>query len=244
MNKTTRFILLIIVLALCFYFGRSIDLDPTQLKEKLNQYPLVLSSIVFVVLYVFITFFVWFVAKDVFRIASALIYGPYISALLVYLGEMGNAFVLFHLSRKLGQEYVVQKLGVKEEKLKESNKHAGFLGNFTIRINLVPFRIQDLGAGLTTVSFKKYLSAIAIASAPRILLFQYAMFELINIIKDPEIFKQFYIDILKDPQIAQQFVMEHQKLIIFFLGYFLFVGVFTIFYIIQITLKKRKTQEL
>ena len=118
MNKTTRFILLITILALCFFIGGSVEFSHSELTDKLKQYPLVFSSFIFVILYIVVTFFVWVVAKDVFRLVSALVFGPYISALLIYLGEMCNAFILFHFSRKLGQDFVVQQFGIKEDKLK------------------------------------------------------------------------------------------------------------------------------
>jgi uncharacterized membrane protein YdjX (TVP38/TMEM64 family) len=218
MNKTIRFLMFLALLALCFYLGRFIDLDAAQLDERLGRYPLALSSAVFVVLYVAVTFFVWFGAKDIFRIASALVYGPYLSALLVYLGEMGNALVLFHLSRRLGQDYVVHKLGIKEESINKNKQDKGFLGTFTLRINpLVPYRLQDLGAGLSTINFKKYMSAIAIASAPRILFFQYVIAGV-------------GMSIFKDTEFAMQYMMEHQEILVFGQIYFLAVILFTLFY--------------
>jgi len=227
MNKTIRFLLFLVLLVICFYLGRNIDLDPTELNERLNHYPLVVSSVVFILLYVGVTFFVWFAAKDVFRIASALVYGPYLSALLVYLGEMGNALVLFNLSRRLGQDYVIHKLGIKEEEINKNKEDKGFLGTFTLRINpLVPYRLQDLGAGLSTISFKKYMSAIIPASAPRILFFQYVIAGV-------------GMSIFKDLEFAMQYMMDHEEILLFGMIYFLFVILFTIYYFFRKSVKKK-----
>ncbi|HLF19047.1 MAG TPA: VTT domain-containing protein [Candidatus Omnitrophota bacterium] len=232
MSKTTRFFLFLFILAICWYLGRFIDVDIEKYQELFSRYPLFLSGVIFVILYVGVTFFVWFAAKDIFRISSALIFGPYVSALLVYLGELGNCLVLFHLARKLGQDYVVQKFGLKKEDLEKSKERKGSFGAFTLRINpLIPYRFQDLGAGLSTISFKQYFPAIALASAPRILFFQYVIAGV-------------GMSIFKDFNHATAYMQEHSEILIFGSLYLFFVIAMTAAYFINKRLQKRRATNI
>src|SRR5262245_21649160 len=112
MKNFLRFLVLIAILALCWYLGRYFDFDIDYYKEILNRYPKAVSGSFFVFLYVFISFFVW-LGKDVFWVVSALLFGPVLSASLIYVGEIINATILFHLSRTLGRDYVRKQLALK-----------------------------------------------------------------------------------------------------------------------------------
>ena len=172
-KKLIKFFLLIVILVLCWYLGRIFKIDVGYYQELLSRYPLALSGLIFVLLYVLTTTFVWLGPKDVLRISSAVLFGGAVSAVFVWAGEMFNAGIMFHLSRFLGREYVQQKFRVKPQDLDRMKDDATLLSVAAWRINpLVPFRFIDLGYGLTQISFRKYLIGIAAVSFVRILWLQ------------------------------------------------------------------------
>ncbi len=127
-NSALKFILFLIVLAVCWYLGRVFKFDISDFRDFLSKYPLALSGAIFVVLYVAVTTFVWFGPKDVFRVSSAILFGPYISTVFIWISEMASALIMFHTSRILGRSYVQQKLGVGPEKLDKIKDNASFFG--------------------------------------------------------------------------------------------------------------------
>lgn len=216
MNKLTKFILLFVILFVCWLIGRSIDVDTEYYRQLLLSYPLAVSCVIFIVLYVGITFFVWFVAKDVFRITSAVIFGPVVSTLLVFVAESLNALVLFFLSRKLGQEYVEQKFKLKSDDIAKVKKDSSPIGLFALRINpLIPFRLMDLSVGLTRVSLKKYLGVVIVASLPRIFWLQYILAGVGDAI-------------FKDVGIIYSYLIENPFIVLYSGIYFLMVVILTI----------------
>ena len=145
-NRALKFIVLLIILSACWFLGRVFQVDVSYYQDFLSRYPLALSGLIFVLLYVGTTTFIWFGPKDVLRIASAILFGAYVSTVFVWIGEMINAAIMFYLSRTLGREYVQQRLGVKSEELDKMKDDSSFLGGSAWRINpLVPFRLMDVG---------------------------------------------------------------------------------------------------
>ena len=201
-NKTVKFILFLIIFAGCWYLGRVFDFDVSYYQDFLSKYPLALSGAVFVILYVATTTFFWFGPKDVLRISSAILFGPYISAVFVWAGEMINALIMFHLSRTLGRDYVLQKFGVKPEELDKVKDDVSFFGMIAWRINpLVPFRLMDLGYGLTPASFQKYFTAIIVVSFFRILWLQFILAGIgVSLFKDTSAMLDYF---LKHPTVLK-----------------------------------------
>jgi uncharacterized membrane protein YdjX (TVP38/TMEM64 family) len=149
--------------------GRIIKLDLDNLRQFLLQYPIVLSGVIFIFFYVTLTFFILFGPKDILRIASAIIFGPYVSTVLVWIGECLNAVVLFNLSRRLGRDFIVERFKIYKDQFNNVNDDTSFIGTFALRINpLIPFRVMDLGAGLSKISISKYLTVVVFASIPRV----------------------------------------------------------------------------
>lgn len=175
-RRVLKFALFLFILAACWYLGRVFKVDVSYYQDFLSRYPLALSGLVFVLLYVVTTSFLWFGPKDVLRIASAILFGAYISTVFVWIGEMINAAVMFYLSRILGRAYVQQRFSLKSGELEKMKGDSSFLGVTAWRINpLVPFRLMDLGYGLTQISFSKYFCAILIVSFFRILWLQFIL---------------------------------------------------------------------
>ena len=103
-NKALKFSLFLMILAVCWYFGRIFKFDISTYQSFLSKFPVVLSGFIFVALYVGTTTFIWFGPKDVLRISSAILFGATISTVFVWIGEMIYALIMFHLSRVLGRD--------------------------------------------------------------------------------------------------------------------------------------------
>lgn len=230
-KKFLKFIFFLIILATCWYLGRVFKIDVSSIRNILSGYPLFLSGSIFVVLYVGTTTFIWFGPKDVLRISSAILFGPLVSTIFVWIGEMINAVVMFTLSRILGREYVQQKFRVKSQELDRMKDDSSFLGVFAWRINpMVPFRLMDLGYGLTKISFRKYFLAIFGISFFRIFWLQFILAGIgVNLLRDIKAMQEYF---LSNPQVIQISVL-----------YFLAVIVTTIAAIIMRSLKKRKEKK-
>jgi uncharacterized membrane protein YdjX (TVP38/TMEM64 family) len=177
-SQTFRFVLFLIFMGIFIAFGWIFHVDVDHLKTYLAQFPLWLSGPIFIALYIAFTFFIWIGPRDVFRLAAAVLYGPMAGSGLVWCAEMISAVLLFQMSRVLGQGYVENKFGWKKEKSAETVNPTkpgfAFFAAFTLRLNpLVPFRFQDLGAGLTSIALPTYMSAICVSSYIRILWLQF-----------------------------------------------------------------------
>jgi len=240
-NQTFKFILLVAILALCWFLGSRFDIEFEEIKEILHKYPLWLSGIIFVIFYVITTTFMWFGPKDVFRISAAFLFGAYVSTLFVWIAEMIDAVIMFYLSRLLGQNYVEQKYRIKEGQLAKAKSKTSALEIFAWRINpLIPFRIMDLGFGITKVNFRKYYIVIVAASLPRIFWLQYIMATVgegmyraigakMEILKEREHDISGMIDyMLEISATMNKFFLQHLEIIIYSMLYFLFVIIITI----------------
>ncbi len=175
-NKSKiKFLGLVIALGIIWYLSRYLNIDTKAIEDALGEFPLVYSSAIYVALYVVITFFIFF-SKDIFWLVGAVVFGPYLSALLVWIAEIINAFVLFNLARKMGRGFVENHLDRKYQRLDEK---LGALSSFWLFIfraaPLVPYRFLDLGAGLTKIAFRRYLLAVIFASPFKIFWIQYIL---------------------------------------------------------------------
>ena len=170
-----KFLLFILFIIALLVTGRYFNLDIDQIKGFLARFPLWQSGLLFVTLYVTVTFFIW-LSKDIFRIAAALLFGPAISTLFVFIAETINAVVLFHFSRFLGREFVEKSLRGKFKKLDDKIAGANLGWLFVFRgVPLIPFRFMDIAAGLTRISFQKYFLVVIVASPLRIFWLQFIL---------------------------------------------------------------------
>jgi uncharacterized membrane protein YdjX (TVP38/TMEM64 family) len=176
MNRSTRrFYLFILLLIFCWILGRILRIDEQTVRSFFEGIPLVYSAIVFVLIYVVLTFFLWF-TKDILMVTSDLLYGPYVSTLFVWIAEIINSVILFLLARNLGHEFVKNKMKEKCQGLRERMDKVGFWDMVALRgIILIPFRFLDMTFGLTRVSLKKYLTAVIPGSLPRVFMRQYGI---------------------------------------------------------------------
>ena len=205
------FLLLVLFLFLLWYLGRFFHVDIESLRRPLEQFPVAISCVIYILAYVVVTFFVIF-SKDIFYLAGALIFGPYLSALLIFISEAINAFVLFHLARYLGRSFVEKSLGAKHQNLDERLGKIGLLWLFVFRAApLIPYRFLDLAAGLTKISFKKYILAVIFGSPVKIFWVQYVLFGVGE-------------SVFANPQALVDYFSKNPGLMLFSLIYVVLVG--------------------
>ena len=168
--------------------GKIVNFSDAQYENFLLQFPVFVSGLIFVFLYVIVTFFAW-LAKDILKIVAAILFGAYISTFLIWIAEMINAAVLFYFSRTFGKDFVQGILKGKARSLNEKIGKAGFWGLFVLRaFPLVPFRFLDLAAGLTKTSFWRYFILVVFASPVRIFWIQFILSGVgVAIVKDPTV---------------------------------------------------------
>ena len=171
---THKFILFLIFIAVFAAAGYYFDLDPEHSRAFFSRYPPALSGIIFVVLYVVGTFFIWFGPKDVLRVASLFVFGVVWSTVLVYIGEMLNMVTMFWFSRRMGRPFFEKKMQRKWKKTGRAITFTSVPAVFFMKFYpVVPFRFLDLAYGLTGISFLKY-AVISLAAAPvRLYVIQY-----------------------------------------------------------------------
>lgn len=207
-HKHHRLGLLIAILVLClfFYLSRYISIDIPAIQKSLAAFPLSISAPLYVILYVIITFLLFF-SKDVFWFMGAFLFGPYLSATLICIAEVINAFILFYTSRLLGRDYVEKKLSSKYRKLDEKLSKMNIFWLFILRAApLIPHRFLDLAAGLTRISFRKYLIATIFGTPIKIFFIQYVIYSVGK-------------DIFSDPVALMDYFLSHKILLYLSAGY-------------------------
>lgn len=174
-NTRFHFLLFLLAMAVCWYIGQHFSVDAQEIQNILLQINPFYSGIIFVFLYVIITFFFLF-SKDVFWVMGAVLFGPFLSTLLIWIAEVINAFVLFYFARKLGRVFVEQKTAGRLAGLDERLGKLSLVWLFLLRaVPLIPYRFLDLSAGLTSIPFRKYVLAVILGSPVKTLWVQYVL---------------------------------------------------------------------
>ena len=174
-TATGHFILLILVLVACWSIGSLFNIDQQSMRAWFDAVTMVVAAPLFILAYVGLTFIIWF-AKDILKIVGAVVFGAYISTALIWMAEMMNVVILFHLSRWLGRQFIIDRFHISEEQIAAAQRNTKVIQLFVFRsIPLIPFRFLDLGYGLTGVPFNKYALIAAIASPVRIFWIQFVL---------------------------------------------------------------------
>jgi uncharacterized membrane protein YdjX (TVP38/TMEM64 family) len=169
----TQFWILVLILIGLLLAGSFFHFDDTRWTEFFGKISFPVAGVLFVAAYIGITFFVWF-AKDLLRIAGAVAFGPFWSTLFIWIAELVNAAIFFHLSRRLGRAYVEEKFNLKRGQLDRAGRSGGIWHIFLLRtLPVIPFRILDLAYGLSPVPFRRYLIVSAVAMPVRIFWVQF-----------------------------------------------------------------------
>jgi uncharacterized membrane protein YdjX (TVP38/TMEM64 family) len=174
-SLTLRFILFLVFIIFLIFCGQFFSIGQNEISEFFQQFSLFWTSLLFIVFYVAGTFFIWYL-KDPLKIVGAILFGAYLSTFFIYLAEIINAYIFFKISRLGGEDFLEKKLKGKSKKVyqKISNLNLGWI--FLIRaVPLIPYRVLDLGFGLSKLSFKKYLIVVILASLPRIFWIQFIL---------------------------------------------------------------------
>ena len=207
-HKTNKikFFIFVATIILFWYLGSKLHIDTQAIRNILSRFPLVLSGIVYIFTYIAVSFFIWF-SKDIFWIIAAVLFGPYWSALFVWIAEVINACILFYLARILGRGFVEHSLGEKYRRLDERLGNLSFSWLFLFRAApLVPYRFLDLGAGLTPISFHKYIAAVILGSPFKIFWLQYIIAGVGEAI-------------LNNPKLVVEYFLRNQTIFIYSLVY-------------------------
>ncbi|MDD3297064.1 MAG: VTT domain-containing protein [Candidatus Omnitrophica bacterium] len=174
-SQARNFLIFLGLIALLVFSGRIFNFDFEKLADFLKGTPVVYSCLIFIFLYIVGTFFVWYL-KDILKIVGALLFGAYLSTGLIYISEIINAFIFFNISKVLGRGFVEKRIRGrwKEFYNKIGNLNLGWV--FLLRaVPLVPYRVLDLGFGLSRFSFRKYILVVLLASPVRIFWIQFIL---------------------------------------------------------------------
>lgn len=174
-KPSVRFLIFTVLLAILIIGGGAFNVDSQKINSFLKEVPFTYSCIVFILLYVVGTFFIWYL-KDPLKIVGAVVFGAYTSTALIYVSEIINACIFFNLSNILGKEFVETKLTGRFKSFYEKFKDMNLGLVFILRAApLVPYRILDLSFGLSKFDFRKYMLVVILASAPRIFVIQFIL---------------------------------------------------------------------
>jgi uncharacterized membrane protein YdjX (TVP38/TMEM64 family) len=169
----TQFLLLVLIVLALWWFGTLFHFNDKPWTTFFHSVPFPVSATLFVIAYVAVTFFIWF-TKDLLKVIGAVVFGPYWSTFFIWLAELMNAFIFFHLSRRLGRAFVEEKFKIRQDHVEKAEKGSGVWHIFVLRtVPLVPYRFLDLAYGLTSVPFRKYLIVSAVAMPIRIFWLQF-----------------------------------------------------------------------
>ena len=202
MRQGLRQFLFFVALVLIFIIaGKFFNVDLDQSREFFERLPIVFSSVIFVVLYVVGTFFIWFGPKDILRVASLFVFGVVWSTVLIYIGESLNMVALFWFSRRFGQPFIEQHARGRIREFKDIASHTSAPVIFFMKFYpIISFRFLDLGYGLTNISFTKYAIISLIASPLRLYVIQFFLDLMIRfglaLNKGMEGFLEHYVDLL------------------------------------------------
>jgi uncharacterized membrane protein YdjX (TVP38/TMEM64 family) len=101
--------------------------------------------------------------------ASGLIFGPLLGSALVLIFATGSSLIPFFLARRLGSEWIAEKLKGKniENMLKRSEGSGGFLFVLLMRlIPVLPWEIQNYIGGLSKVPVLTFVLATILGIIP------------------------------------------------------------------------------
>jgi uncharacterized membrane protein YdjX (TVP38/TMEM64 family) len=169
-----RFIIFIILILVLIFISKTFSIDKDKIDSLLKNVPPLYSSLIFIALYVASNFFITGDPKEVLKLVAIVVFGVYLSAALIYIAEIINATVFFHLSKFLGKEFMDKYLKGRFKNFYEKLGNLNFGWICLLRLNiLIPYRVLDVCFGLSKVAFKKYITAVLAVSLPRIFFLQY-----------------------------------------------------------------------
>jgi len=127
-----------------------------------------------VFLLIFVVRTAFYIPVSILMIASPFIFGGFINGVIMSaIGEMIGATIGFIASRYYLQEFF-QRYKKRSKILQILNEKMNYFGGIAVmilRISPVSFDIINIGAGLSTMSFLKYIKATLISIWPKVIIF-------------------------------------------------------------------------
>jgi len=204
-----RFSVFVVLIVVSIILSQYFSIDQDKINKFLEGTPIIYASFIFVILYVVGTFLIWYL-KDPLKVVGAVLFGAYLSTVLIYVAEIINAYIFFNISHLLGQEFVEKNLRGRFKKFYERLENVNLGWIFMLRVvPLIPYRVLDLSFGLSKVRFRKYLIAILLASLPRIFWIQFILASV----------RGFSIDAM------MSYFMENNTIFLFSLIYFILTAI-------------------
>ncbi len=127
-----------------------------------------------VFLFIFVIRTAFYIPVSFLMIASPFIFGGFINGVIMSaIGEMIGAVIGFLASRYYLQEFFqrYKKRSLLLQILNEKMNYFGGIAVMILRISPVSFDIINIGAGMSTMSFVKYLKATFISIWPKVIIF-------------------------------------------------------------------------
>jgi uncharacterized membrane protein YdjX (TVP38/TMEM64 family) len=175
-SKTNiNFVLFISFIFIFIFAGKIFSVDSESIDSFLKSIPILPASTLFVFVYVLGTFIVWQM-KDPLKIVGAVVFGAYLSTLLIYIAEIINAYIFFTLSKVLGRQFVEKRIKGRFKRFYERLENMSNGWVFMLRfVPLIPYRVLDLSFGLSKFPFRKYIIVVLLASPIRIFAIQFVL---------------------------------------------------------------------
>jgi len=127
-----------------------------------------------VFLLIFVVRTAFYIPVSILMIASPFIFGGFINGVIMSaIGEMIGATIGFLASRYYLQEFF-QRYKKRSKILQILNEKMNYFGGIAVmilRISPVSFDIINIGAGLSTMSFLRYIKATLISIWPKVIIF-------------------------------------------------------------------------
>jgi len=99
-----------------------------------------------------------FVPGSILTGLGAVIFGPYLGFVYVWIGAMLGAAAAFYIGRTLGREFAASLVGDRLRRYDEAIERNGFATVLYLRLVYFPFTPMNFGMGLTRVHFRDYLT--------------------------------------------------------------------------------------
>jgi len=200
-------ILFIIAAGISNYYFK-IDLE--SFKAYLEGFSIWKAAVLYTLIYVLVSVFL-VLAKDILKVIGAIYLGAVLSSLCIWIAEVVNTVFLFSLARYLGRGFVESRLKGNAKIIDEKIGSCGFKGFLILRlVPLIPYRVLDLLAGLSSFSFIQYFVIAVIGSPLRIFWVQY-------------ILAGVGVAIFKNPSVLIDYIMTNRVVFVWSLVYFIMV---------------------
>ncbi len=189
MNKWIKLTIVLLALAVVFYFVRTSDLaGQFAALQDFVQEQGALGAFIFIGVYILTT--VLAIPGSALTIMAGAIFGSILGVLLVIVGATLGASLCFLISRYFARDAITNILQKNEKfrKLDELTEKNGYIiVAITRLVPLFPFNLLNYGFGLTKVPFKVYVFWSALCMLPGTILYVVGADAISTALRDGEI---------------------------------------------------------